>query len=67
MSNATCVYAAAPTLNVHAARSAVYRGMEAQMPYVFTSGGLSPFHPLRQGSWVVVCKDGKLYMGEGEY
>lgn len=49
-----------------AARTGIYRSLDARMPYSFTSGGMSHFNPLRQGSWVVVSKFDKLYLGEGK-
>ncbi|KAH9900738.1 hypothetical protein C8Q73DRAFT_675529 [Cubamyces lactineus] len=45
-------------------RTTVYRGMDASiLKYQPASGGISHFHPLRQGSWVVVCKMDQLFLG----
>ncbi|KAI0327093.1 hypothetical protein GY45DRAFT_1163753 [Cubamyces sp. BRFM 1775] len=42
----------------------MYRKIEAKLPYPFSSGGITHFHPLCRGSWVVVCKTEKLYLGQ---
>ncbi|KAI1785182.1 hypothetical protein LXA43DRAFT_152132 [Ganoderma leucocontextum] len=45
-------------------RSRVYQSLEGKLPFMFASGGISHFHPLRVGSWVVLCKMGKLHLGQ---
>ncbi|OSC97163.1 hypothetical protein PYCCODRAFT_1192056 [Trametes coccinea BRFM310] len=51
-------------LNDRAARSAIYNKIDARHPFMLATANISPFHPLRHGSWVAVCKLGKLYLGQ---
>ncbi|KAI0359463.1 hypothetical protein OH77DRAFT_1419960 [Trametes cingulata] len=46
------------------ARAGIYRHLEARLPFQLTAGGMSHFYPLRRGSWVVVYKMDKLYLGQ---
>jgi hypothetical protein len=45
----------------------LYKMLDKQLKLDMVSAGLSVFHPLKQGSWVVVCSHGKLHFGLGEF
>ncbi len=50
-----------------APRIRVYRDIDARSAFTLKLGGISHFRPLKHGSWVVVCRMGKLYIGQGEF